>query len=1123
MSEIQKWLEAIGLGQYADAFDANEIGMDLLGQVDDQMLKDIGVTIGGHRLRIRNAIAKLSLAVGAENKAPTPPIDTLSAVKCKPPLEHGAEVKLAEQVGERRYLTVMFCDLVGSTSISAQLDAEDWRELIGSYLDAASAGVTEMGGRVAKKLGDGLMALFGYPVAQENDAERAARAALSIQRALAKVNRRNAGVGKPTLNARIGIETGSVVIDAAGEIYGDAPNIAARVQALAEPGAVLITARVQRQVAGLFVAEERGTHTLKGVPEPTALFRLIRASGGGRRSGVRQLTPFVGREEEMAMLVRRWERARQGDGQLVLIVGEPGLGKSRLIEEFHARLSEVPHTWVEWSCSQLLQNTPLHPIADWGRQRFGVADVPAEQRLADLENTMALVKLDPADNAPLLAPLLDIPLPKEHASTLVPEEFRRRQLAALTHWVIAGARTQPAVLAFEDLHWADPTTLDLLRGIAERGALAPLFVLITARPEFRPPWGIRSHHSMILLTPLDRQHVREIVAELTARHALPEEVVEGVTERTGGVPLFVEEVTRLLLERGEQGGTQAIPPTLQQSLTARLDRLGPARELAQIGAVIGRDFPYELLRAVAGMEDGPLQAALERLAEADILLVQGLPPESDYRFKHALIQDAAYENLLKSRRQVLHRRVAEILRDRFAASASALPEALAHHFTQAGLAETAIEWWGKAGEQALQRSAYVEAIGHLGKATGLIDSLPGRARRWQEIKLQAALITPLIHVKGYAAPETKAAAERGRLLVEEAERLGESIEDPLVLLSILYGSITTNMVDFDGDLMLGSAAQLLAFAEQEGTTGSLITAHRMMGICLLYTGHLVESQPHLQRTLALYDPAEHRALATRFGQDARAHTLCYRSLAFWLLGFPEAALADAGHAVKDARDIGQAGTLMTTLTITTLSYILCGNYAAARSQADELVTLADEKAAVYWKAAGMWINGWLSALSGHVVEAAHMLTSGTSALRSTGATLLSPTQLSGLGAACAELGQIDDAWRCIDEAVTLMETKGERWFEPEVLRLAGEVALKSPEPHAAKAEEYFDCALAVARDQQAKSWELRAATSLARLWRDQNKRTQAHDLLAPVYGGFTEGFDTLDLKEAKALLEQLKA
>ena len=515
---------------------------------------------------------------------------------------------------ERRPITVMFCDLVGSTSLSAKLDAEDWRNLVNTYLDEASAAVTGLGGHVLKKLGDGLMALFGYPHAQENDAERAVRAALLIQRALVEINARNASKGAPELSARIGLDSGPVVVDATGEVFGDAPNIAARVQSAAGPGSILVTATVQRQTAGLFVAEDCGQHELKGMSAPMTLYRIVRASGGGRRGGARALSPLVGREEELDLLGRRWERARKGEGQLALIVGEPGLGKSRLMEEFHGRLGETPYTWVEWSSSQLLQNTPLHPIAEWGRQRFG-ADLPAEQRLADLEHTLQLVGLDPIEYTPLLAPLVDVPLPEDRVAKLAPEELRRRQMAAMTAWILAAARTQAIVLAFEDLHWADPTSLDLMRALAERAAQAPLLIIATTRPEFRPPWSVRSHHRVISLSPLDRVEVATMVRELSAHHALPGDIVERVSERTGGIPLFIEEVTRLLLERGEQGGAQAIPPTLQQSLAARLDRLGEAREVAQIDAVLGRDFSYRLIDAVAGAEPGRLRAALDRLAE----------------------------------------------------------------------------------------------------------------------------------------------------------------------------------------------------------------------------------------------------------------------------------------------------------------------------------------------------------------------------------------------------------------------------------------------------------------------------------------------------------------------------
>jgi predicted ATPase len=554
---------------------------------------------------------------------------------------------------------------------------------------------------------------------------------------------------------------------------------------------------------------------------------------------------------------------------------------------------------------------------------------------------------------------------------------------------------------------------------------------MTARPELRPSWGARSHHAAISLVPLDRQQVRHMVGELAARHALAKEVIEGVTERAGGVPLFVEEVTRLLLEHGEHGGIQAIPPTLQQLLTARLDRLGSARAVAQIAAVIGRGFSYPLVRAVAKMEDEALQTALERLAEADILLVQGLPPESEYRFKHALIQDAAYENLLKSRRQALHRRTGEVLRDEFAATAAAEPELLAHHFTEAGLTEAAIEWWGTAGQRSLARSALVEGVEQLKRALDQIAILPATpALRREEIKLE------------------------------------------------------------------------VAFAN-----------------ALALTGDLVDGKEHYDRALAIYDPAEHRPLTTRSGRDVGVTLLSFRSSCVWQLGYPAASRNDAERAVKNAREICHPTTLMYALSRAATSYTFCGNYAAAHAQVDELIALADERG----KALGTLVRGRLFALTGKASDAVRAITSGITSLRSTGATLYEPWHLWHLAMAYAELGQPDDARRCIDDAIDKVERSKEKWCEAEVHRIAGEIALKSLASDTEKAEKYFEHALSIARAQQAKSWELRAAMSMARLWRDQGKPQQARELLAPVYGWFTEGFDTLDLKEAKALLEELAA
>jgi predicted ATPase len=848
------------------------------------------------------------------------------------------------------------------------------------------------------------------------------------------------------------------------------------------------------------------------VPEPVTLYRLVRASGGGRRAGQRHLTPLVGREEEIAMLMRRWKRARRGDGQLVIIVGEPGLGKSRLIEEFHPRLREVPHTWVEWSCSQLLQNTPLHPIADWGRQRFGGADIPAERRLADLANTLALVKLDPAANVTLLAPLLDIPLPQDRAPTLELEELRRRQLTALTNWVMAGARTQPVVLALEDVHWADPTTLELLRGIAERGALAPLLVLITARPEFRPPWGMRSHHCTISLAPLDRLQVRQMVGELASRNALSREVVDGVTERTGGVPLFVEEVTRLLLESGGHGGIQAIPPTLQQSLTARLDRLGPAREVAQIGAVMGRDFSYTLLRAVTAMEDRPLQIALERLAEADILLVQGLPPDADYRFKHVLIQDAAYENLLKSRRQVLHRRVGEVLRDDFAATAAAEPELLAHHFTVAGRSDAAVEYWQRAGDLAMVRSGHAEAIHHFSIALDLLSKLgekPDRAAK--ELELCVKLGPALVMVKGPGSPEVEAIYRRAVAL--------EAGKDSAAQFRALWGLYYYSMTSGRLSEAAAHADELLKLAQRLGADDLVLEGHHAKWATSLWCGELAAADEHSQTGISRYDCTRHHALAFTFsGHDPGVCAHGVRAINIALLGFPQKAMKFGAEAVTLARSLSHPYSLAIAMWQYAIVLQVGRQRQSCCDLATELIELSQEHDFPMMRGAGMFFLGWATADGGELEQGISLMEQGL-ALFSAVRQVSRPYMLAVLASAKADLGTPDEGLELLKDALASTAVSGERWWQAEMHSLRGR--LLAARGQRDESEACFRCAIEVSRVQKARLLELRAAASLARLWSDRGRNAEARELLAPIYGWFTEGFETLDLKEAKLLLDAL--
>ena len=1092
--DVGGWLRGLGLGQYEEQFQDNKIDADLLPRLTVDDLKDIGVSVVGDRRRLLDAIGVIA---GAGRPADLPASPTKSA----PP-------KGLQASAERRPITVMFCDLVGSTSLAAQLGPEDWRNLVNTYLDEASVAVTGLGGHVLKKLGDGLMALFGYPHAQENDAERAVRAALAIQRALVEINARNARKGAPELSARIGLDSGQVVVEATGEVFGDAPNIAARVQGAAEPGSILITATVQRQTAGLFVAEDRGQHELKGVSAPMTLYRIVRASGGGRRGGARALTPLVGREEELDLLARRWDRARKGEGQLALIVGEPGLGKSRLMEEFHGRLGETPHTWVEWSSSQLLQNTPMHPIAEWGRQRFG-ADLPAEQRLADLENTLGLIGLDPTEYAPLLAPLVDVLLPEDRAAKLAPEELRRRQLAAMTAWILAAARTQAVVLAFEDLHWADPTSLDLMRALAERGAQAPLLIVATTRPEFRPPWNVRSHHSVISLSPLDGAQVAKMVSELSAHHALPRDIVEGVSARTGGVPLFVEEVTRLLLERGEQGGAQAIPPTLQQSLAARLDRLGSARETAQIGAVLGRGFSYGLLQSVAGLDDGALQSALERLAQADILFIEGDGPQANYRFKHALIQDAAYDSLLKSRRQAIHARAAEILRE----SASPEPEAVAHHFTEAGLDDLAIEWWGKAGDQALRRSAFQEAIAHLGKAIAMADKAGQAGAAGERLRLQTGYGMALTYARGAAAEESMAAAAR-------TEELAAEVNDPSAQFAVHRAQIVSNLTSGHMGSARSTAESYLIEARKAGAARHIVMASFLLGHIRAYQGALADARAHLELGLEMYG----QALAEDVNSGGSLNYLnwsIYGTALLALVCWQSGEVERGRELIEQARSRADKSRHdLTSAVVYALSWLLeafRGDAEAILLDAEILakieLPLFSGMAKIYW--------AWARAQFGDRKAGSEELRRRLAEYIENKA-LMSAQLFQGLLAELeAEGSSTTAAAARIEEALALAAQTEQAGTNAFLHRIRGDIVLKSDPANPGRAKDAYRAAIAIAREQGARSFGLQAALKLAKLHQSTTHPVEAYAVLAPALEGFSPTPEMPEIAAAQAMLAAL--
>jgi class 3 adenylate cyclase/predicted ATPase len=1117
--DVAVWLQQLGLGQYQAAFRESEIDADILPELTESDLEKLGLPLG-HRKRLLKAIANLG---ASENLSPGTP---------KPEPAHPTHT------AERRQVTVMFTDLVGSTALSARMDPEDLRSLIGAYRKCVAETVVRFDGFVAKYMGDGVLIYFGYPAAHEDDAERAVRAGLALIHAVASL-----GALEP-LRIRIGVATGLVVVGdiiGSGEarergIVGETPNLAARLQGIAEPNMVVIAESTRRLIGNLFELQDLGARDLKGIAGPLRAWAALRASSVESRfeafhtSG---LTALVGREEELELLLRRWTRAKTGEGQVALISGEPGIGKSRLAAALLESLADEPHARLRYLCSPLHVDSAFYPIIGQMERAAGIAhDDTPETKLDKLGAVLAQGSTSPVD-ASLFAEMLSLANDGRYPTLdLTPQQRRQKILDALVSQIAALTKPSPILMILEDAHWIDPTSLEALGRAVNRIATLRVLLIVTFRPEFEPPWIGQSHVTAVTINRLARREIATMIDRVAAGRPLPGRIRNDIIERTDGIPLFAEEMTKAVLEAHTEGEdrhtvaavpslTLTVPPSLHASLMARLDRLGSAKEVAQVGAAIGREFPYALLSSAMNKTDAELGSALDRLVQAGLLFRQGVPPHAIFMFKHALVQDAAYGTLLREPRRALHARIAETFESRFADIGENQPELLAHHCTEAGLIEKAAGLWGKAGQRSLERSALAEATEQLTRALEQIKALVATpALRRDQINLQAALISALGHAKGFAAPETKAAVEKARLLIEQAEALGEP---RLRLFSVLFGFWVANFVAFNGDVLREVAGQSLALAEKQGGNIPLMIGHRLLGTSLLFTGDIVEGRAHLDYAIARYDPVEHRPLATRFGQDAGVAILSYRSLALWLLGFPEAALVDIEHALKDAREVGHAASLMHALAMTGDIQALCGNYAAANAQADEVIALAEEKGSLFWKVYGKVQQGYVSTMTGDASDAVERITSGIAAWRSTGSTLWMPQYLSFLARAYADLGNHADASRSIDEALAAIDRTKERWCEADLHRVAGEIALASPDRDAAKAEARFERALAIARQQGAKSWELRAAMSMARLWRDKGKRAEARNLLGPVYGWFTEGFGTLDLKQSKALLDELCA
>jgi class 3 adenylate cyclase/predicted ATPase len=1039
----------------------------------------------------------------------------------------------AAEPGERRQLTVLFCDLADSTWLASQLDPEDWRDVVHAYQQAAARAVARFDGHVAQYLGDGLLVYFGYPQAHEDDAERAVRGGLAMLEAVTEANDALEARHGIRLTLRVGIHTGVVVVGemAGGASHGalalgETTNLAARLQAEAEPNSVVLSGVTLHLVPGIFATRDLGARTVKGVREPVRVHQALRATGVRSRLDVasaEDLTPLVGRDQELGLLLGRWEQVQDGLGQVVLVSGEAGIGKSRLIQALRERLADTAHTWLECHGTSFTRDSAFLPVIELLRHGLRLEDdepvpVKREKLMAALEQNAL-----PADGLPLLASLLSIPLPEPAAPPSgTPERAKRLTRDLLLEWLLRLGRVQPLILVMEDLHWMDPSTLELISMVVEQAPTASVLALLTHRPGFEPPWAARAHVTPVSVGRLSRRQAAAMVERVAGERRLPEAVVRAIVERTDGIPLFVEELTKALLDADVVGAggvsdaaalELAIPATLQDSLTARLDRSRAAKEVAQLAATVGREFRYEVLAAASPLDEGELQRGLDSLVDAELLYQRGAVPHAVYVFKHALVQETAYRSLLKPRRQQFHLQIARALERGFAGTAEERPEELAHHYAQAGLPEPAIPWWEKAGQRAVQRSANVEAVRHLRRGLAALERVAaGPERDDRELRLRTLLGIALIATEGYSAPAVLDNFARAR---EVCEALG----DTPARFPVLLGLFRFYLLRSDREATARLVEQCLELAQRTQDSGLLFFAELAAGMRAFYAGEHARSRERLAGAWARYEPERRDAYTLAYGQDPSVTTRMHAAWNEWYLGYPDRARRLASEGLELAEASGHPFGLAGGLSSASLLWRLCGDAPVALRHAEACIAISREQGFSTWLWAGMLSRGTALGLLGHTDEAIAEVVQATAAARSIGSQLFVPRACCELAALYLAAGRPAEALRALDEARVLAAANLDVWEEAEIHRLTGEVRQRA-EP-SADVEHEFRRAVDLARERGARSLELRAVTSLARLWQGRGERARARELLEPVVAGFTEGFDTADLKQASALLSGL--